>query len=160
MTTSVALAPLTKFLQPGHLVVSAEPMQVTTILGSCIAVCLWDEQRRIGGMNHFMLPHYTGSGISSPRFGDVAMRQLVDNLVALGARPALLQARVFGGACMFVPLMAGASGAPHLGQKNADLALNFLQRAGVRPIQVETGGDRGRKVIFRTDEGTVCLKSI
>lgn len=156
MTGVAAVAPLTKFLQPGHLVVSAEPMVVTTILGSCIAVCLWDEQRRIGGMNHFMLPHNTGSGINSARFGDVAMRQLVDQLVALGARPKLLQARVFGGACM----MVAAPSPNHLGQKNADLALGFLSRAGLRPLQVDIGGNRGRKVIFRTDEGSACLKSI
>lgn len=160
MTGGATAARLTKFLQPGHLVVSAQPMEVTTILGSCIAVSLWDAQRRVGGMNHFMLPHYTGSGISSPRFGDIAMRQLVDGLVALGARTALLEARVFGGACMFAPLKNSPSGAGHLGQKNADLALHFLQRAGLRPIQVETGGNRGRKVVFRTDEGSACLKSI
>lgn len=135
-------------------------MEVTTILGSCVAVSLWDERRRIGGINHFMLPLFTGSGISSPRFGDVAMRQLFEGLTALGARPALLQARVFGGACMFTALNGGSPAATHLGQKNVDLALQFLARAGVRPVQVETGGERGRKVTFRTDEGVACLKSI
>jgi chemotaxis protein CheD len=144
-----------RFLQPGQLIVSSEPMDVTTILGSCVAVCLWDEQRRIGGINHFMLPISSGK-VASPRFGDVAMNRLVDDLRMIGARLPFLQARVFGGACMFTPVQP----AGHLGQKNVDLALAFLTRAGIRTVQTETGGERGRKVVFRTDEGTVCLNSI
>jgi chemotaxis protein CheD len=143
------------FLQPGHLIVSAEPLTVTTILGSCVAVCLWDEQRRVGGINHFMLP-ISGGKTASPRFGDVAMRKLLDDLRAIGARLPFLQARVFGGACMFTPMQS----ASHLGNKNVELALDFLSRTGVKVIEADTGGVRGRKLIFRTDEGTACLKSI
>jgi chemotaxis protein CheD len=145
-----------RFLQPGQLVVSAEPMQITTILGSCVAVCLWDSKRRIGGMNHFMLPIHSGSSVSSPRFGNVAMTQLVDSLRAAGGRLPFLQARVFGGSCMFEQLQS----ATHLGQKNVELALDFLSRNHIDVIQRETGGKRGRKLIYRTDEGSACLISI
>jgi len=145
-----------KFLQPGQLVVSDKPMQVTTILGSCVAVCLFDHKLRIGGVNHFMLPLFSGNGASSARFGDVAMRQLLEGMRALGARIPLLEARVFGGACMF----PGMQSADHLGHKNAELALDFLYRAGIEVVQADTGGDRGRKVIYQTDEGTACLISI
>jgi len=144
-----------RFLQPGHLVVSAEPLVVTTILGSCVAVCLWDEQRRVGGINHFMLP-LSGGKTASPRFGDVAMHKLLDDIRALGARLPFLQARVFGGSCMFAPMQS----ASHLGNKNVELAFDFLSRNGVKVVQADTGGDRGRKITFRTDEGTACLKSI
>ena len=85
-----------RFLQPGHLIVSADPTDVTTILGSCVAVCLWDEQRRIGGINHFMLP-LSGYNAATPRFGDVAMNRLIDDLRAIGGSLPFLQARVFGG---------------------------------------------------------------
>src|ERR1051326_187977 len=54
-----------RFLQPGHLVIATEPMQVTTILGSCVAVCLFDTTKRIGGINHFMLPLAGGRTTSS-----------------------------------------------------------------------------------------------
>jgi len=146
----------TRFLQPGQLVISTEPMQVTTILGSCIAVCLWDVRLRAGGVNHFMLPFHTGSATSSARFGNVAMEQLLGGLRTLGARLPFLQARVFGGACMFEQMKATS----HLGQKNAELALDFLARNGIEIVQVETGGNRGRKLIYRTDEGNACLISI
>ena len=146
----------TRFLQPGHLVIAAQPMEITTIVGSCVAVCLFDVTRRIGGMNHFMLPIASGSSTSSPRFGNVAMTELLDGMRGIGARLPFLQARVFGGACMFKEMQSSA----HLGKKNADLAIDFLARAGVEIVEVDTGGNRGRKLIFRTDEGKACLKSI
>ena len=145
-----------RFLQPGHLVISADPMQVTTILGSCVAVCLFDTTKRVGGINHFMLPLGAGRTTSSPRFGDVAMKELLDGVRNAGARLPFLQARVFGGASMFHEIKLAAT----LGQKNVELALDFLARTGINVIEVDTGGHRGRKLIYRTDEGTVCLKSI
>ena len=145
-----------RFLQPGHLVIATAPMQVTTILGSCVAVCLFDTTKRIGGINHFMLPLGSGRTTSSPRFGDVAMKELLSGVRNAGARLPFLQARVFGGASMFHEFKSGAS----LGQKNVELALEFLGSAGIDIIEAHTGGNRGRKLIYRTDEGTVCLKSI
>jgi chemotaxis protein CheD len=146
-----------RFLQPGHLVISVEPMKITTILGSCVAVCLWDYRKRIGGMNHFMLPMFSGgSAASSPRFGDVAMHQLIEGLRAVGGRLPFMRARVFGGACMFEQMHS----ATHLGQKNADVAIEFLNDTGIEVVQVDTGGKRGRKVMYETEGGTACLMSI
>jgi len=147
---------VSRFLQPGHLVIATEPMQVTTILGSCVAVCLFDTTKGIGGINHFMLPLAGGRTTSSARFGDVAMNELLDGVRNAGARLPFLQARVFGGASMFQEIKSTAS----LGLKNVELALDFLARAGINVIESNTGGHRGRKLIYRTDEGTVCLKSI
>lgn len=145
-----------RFLQPGHLVVSAVPLTVTTILGSCISVCLWDETKRIGGVNHYMLPFAAGGSVASPRYGNVAMDELVAGLCEAGARRALLQARVFGGACMFAQMQS----AHHLGSKNAELALDYLSRRGIEVVQIDVGGTRGRKLSFDTDQGTACLTTI
>ena len=144
------------YLFPGQIFVSAKPARITTILGSCIAVCLYDRSRRIGGMNHFMLPqHAAGSGVSSPRFGDVAMAELFEKLAAAGARVPFLQARIYGGSCMFGPASAG-----HLGQQNERLAREALAARGIAVVDSDTGGARGRKLIFHTDEGTAWLNSI
>jgi len=145
-----------RYLQPGQLLVSALPAAVTTILGSCIAVCLWEPHRGIGGMNHFMLPMNSGSMTASARFGPTAMEQLVEKMRDAGARLPLLRAKVFGGACMFAEMQSSA----HLGQKNADVALDFLKRRGIEIVQTDVGGNHGRKLIFHTDEGTTWLTSI
>ena len=145
-----------RYLQPGQLLVSVTPTSITTILGSCVAVCLWEPQRAVGGMNHFMLPMASGTAAaSSPRFGPAAMEQLLLQLRDAGARVPLLRARVYGGACMFdMPTAA------QLGRKNADVAIAFLQRRGIEIVEIDVGGSRGRKVIFNTDEGTACLTLI
>jgi chemotaxis protein CheD len=144
------------FLQPGHLLVPGAPTTITTILGSCVAVCIWDAGRQVGGMNHFMLPMPAAGSAASPRFGNVAMDELVSRLRAAGGRLPFMRARVFGGACMF----AGMQSAEHLGHKNAELALDFLSRRGIDVVEVEVGGNRGRKLTFNTDEGSVCLTTI
>jgi chemotaxis protein CheD len=145
-----------RFLQPGQLVATDMPTTITTILGSCIAVCMWDPIRRVGGMNHYMLPQQAQGAAVSLRFGVHAMEELITRLRALGARLPLLRARVFGGACMF----PGMQSTQHLGTQNAELALDFLKTRHIDVIDVQIGGNRGRKVIFNTDEGSVCLTSI
>jgi chemotaxis protein CheD len=145
-----------KYVQPGQIHVSAKPTAITTILGSCVAVCLWDEQRQIGGLNHFMLPFTVGTAMASPRFGNVAMEMLLNEMKAAGGRQPLLRARVFGGSCMFEAMRSSA----HLGQKNVDLAMEILTRLRIEVVQVDVGGNRGRKIIFNTDEGSACLISI
>lgn len=145
-----------RFLQPGHLVVSATPLSVTTILGSCVSVCLWDPQKGVGGMNHFMLPMVAGFSASSARFGNVAMEELIIKLGEAGARLPFLRARVFGGACMFKQMQSPS----HLGAKNVAVALDFLSRRGIEIVQSDIGGNRGRKLIFETDLGAICLNKI
>src|SRR5258707_12065678 len=95
------------FLQPGHLAAFAQPAALTTILGSCLSVCLWDARRGQGGMNHFLLPDWAGQSESSARYGDVAVGALVGQPALLGAPTADPQAKLFGGARAAAPLPQG-----------------------------------------------------
>src|SRR5438270_8866832 len=92
------------FLLPGQLHASRTPAQISTILGSCVAICLWDKSSKTGGMNHFLLPgsqDNQGDKESLSRFGDVSTRALLEKLMALGCRRRDLVAKIFGGASMF-----------------------------------------------------------
>ena len=53
---------------PGEYYVSHEDLVIMTVLGSCIAACLWDSRMRVGGMNHFMLPEGDSLDVSG-RYG-------------------------------------------------------------------------------------------
>lgn len=145
-----------RYLQPGHLLIATTPTAITTILGSCVAVCLWDPKRGVGGMNHFILPNMAAGNAASTRFGNTAMEELVANVRGPNGRLPLLRARVFGGACMFESFRTSE----HLGQQNANLAIEFLSRRGIDIVQIDVGGNRGRKLVFHTDEGTACLNTI
>jgi chemotaxis protein CheD len=150
--------PTTKavYLHPGQLFATAEPHAVTTILGSCVAVCLWDAQLGVGGMNHFLLPHFAGSRSTSARFGSVALELLLQKLVGLGARQAALRAKVFGGACVLEALR----GSHPLGDANVDVARRFLRRVEVPIVAEDVGGDQGRKLVFQTDDGSVVVRML
>ena len=71
---------------PGEYFASNESMVIMTVLGSCIAACLWDSRMQVGGMNHFMLPDSGGNGQDSGRYGSYAMELLINEMLKLGAR--------------------------------------------------------------------------
>lgn len=137
------------YLHPGHLVASADPCVVTTILGSCVAVCVYDEMRGIGGVNHYLLPRATGSKPSA-RFGDVATRELIDRVLACGTRRANLRAKLFGGACTIEALQHHVN---NIGNQNAEIALDVLHTERIPIVERDLGGARGRKLVFRTHDG-------
>lgn len=145
------------YLHPGQILASSQPCSVTTILGSCVAVCLWDGEMQVGGINHFLLPHRAGGGSASPRFGNVAMEQLFRGLLAEGARREGLRAKVFGGACVLEALRGlGRS----LGPKNVEVARRFLNEQGIPVVAEDTEGDRGRKLTFRTNDGSATVRML
>jgi chemotaxis protein CheD len=86
---AVEEAPESVYLHPGQIYTDAHAAYVTTVLGSCVAVCLWDPVARVGGMNHFLLPHGKG-----PRYGNEAMTHLVEEMTTRGAFVARMVAKV------------------------------------------------------------------
>ena len=143
----------THYLQPGFLHI-AEDTTISTILGSCVAVCVWDAARRVGGMNHFLLPRGTMTAGSEGRFGETAVPRLIDELLQAGTRRGSLQAKIFGGSC----ITAAPDRHDHLGLKNVNVALEILDRAGIAVVATDVGGARGRKLLFHTGEGTALVR--
>jgi chemotaxis protein CheD len=142
------------YLHPGQVHASVEPAAITTILGSCVTICLWDARLRIGGMNHYLLPDGVESG-GRFRFGVAAIRGLIDGLTRHGSRRHDLQAKVFGGACV---MEAFSNLTQHVGQRNVDLAKSMLENERIATAVWDVGGSRGRKIIFHTDDGTTLVR--
>lgn len=143
------------YLHPGQLFASSEPTVATTVLGSCVSVCLFDAGRGVGGLNHFLLPNLAGGDAASPRFGNVAVQLLIERVISLGACRDQLRAKLFGGACV----IASAEPRPdHLGAKNAWLARELLREAQIPIQECNVGGRRGRKLIFHTGDGLALVK--
>jgi chemotaxis protein CheD len=120
---------------------------LTTILGSCIAACLWDTSIGIGGMNHFLLPGDPGGAGAldlaggSMRYGVYAMELLVNSLLRRGAQRKYLQAKLFGGASM-------VKGLADIGDLNAAFAERYLQAEGIAIIGGSLRGVHGRRIQF------------
>jgi chemotaxis protein CheD len=142
------------YLLPGNIFAHADDYTVLTVLGSCVSVCLWDAPRKIGGINHFMLPFWNGEGLASPRFGNIAIEKLIEKMVGLGADRNRLQAKVFGGGDM----LKSTSAFMNIGQRNIVLAQDQLREAKIPIISADTGGKYGRKLVFNTSSGVVLVK--
>lgn len=142
------------YLHPGDSVATNTPTAIKTILGSCVSVCLWDGDRGVGGMNHFVMPRTWANTPHPGRFGTLAIPRLIDAMVEQGARAGRLQAKVFGGASM----MPGGQARPNqIGFQNIRVATELLERAGIPVVASDVGGARGRKIIFYTDDRSVSL---
>ena len=146
-----------EFLHPGQMCVSSEPCTVTTIAGSCVVVCLWDPILRNGGVTHYILAQWDGTGQPSSRYGDIAIELLVNKMAALGSYRHKLQAHVFGGACMFESLRARKQS---LSGMNIEIALKLLAKYNIKILTQQVGGRKGRKVVFQTFDGSFTVKEV
>jgi chemotaxis protein CheD len=146
------------YLHPGQIFVTVEPATVTTILGSCVSVCLWDAALGIGGINHYLLPTGVATGSNGARYGNIAIRLLLEKLTNAGADVGHLKAKVFGGACV-LDAMRGKGNA-HLGSKNVEVAREYLAEVGIPLITSDVGGDRGRKLIFHPHDGAAFVRHL
>lgn len=142
------------FLLPGAIFVPATEHLVTTILGSCVAVCLWDKERHRGGINHFLLPLWNGDGLPTPKYGNIAIDRLLEKLLQRGANRATLIAKVFGGASMWV----SSGGLLAVGERNVELVKAQLDELRIPIVGADLGGQVGRKVIFNTATGEVWMQ--
>lgn len=144
------------FLYPAALFASSKPHQVSTILGSCVAVCLYDPVLRIGGINHYMLPLWNGQGLASPKYGNIAIEKLIKKMQHLGSKKHNLKAKVFGGGEVITSNISQF----HIGQRNIQLAKDLLKEYNIPIISSSTGGKHGRKIIYFTQTGEVMQRYI
>jgi chemotaxis protein CheD len=139
---------------PGEYFVSDESMVIMTVLGSCIAACLWDSRARIGGMNHFMLPDGDLADASG-RYGSYAMELLINEMLKLGARRETMQAKIFGGAQVMHNFTT-----MNVGERNTHFVLNYLHTERIPIVSEDVLDIYPRKVVFFPVTGKVMVKRL
>ena len=130
---------------------SGDGGSITTILGSCIATCLYDPIARCGGMNHFLLPEGGTGTPQAASFGINAMELLINEMIKQGGQRRRIEAKVFGGARM----IAGLS---DIGARNAEFVLEFLHKDGIVCTGQSLGGMQARRVEFWPESGRARQK--
>ena len=142
-------------LLPAEYVATDQPVALVTLLGSCVAACLYDPAATIGGMNHFMLPGGDTGNSSCARYGMNAMELLINDLLKRGARRSRLQAKVFGGG----NVLNGFYSDP-IGTRNARFVLEYLSAENI-PVRAQDLGDvHARKVGFFPQTGRTLVKRL
>ncbi|MGD0163651.1 MAG: chemotaxis protein CheD [Candidatus Sulfotelmatobacter sp.] len=142
------------FLYPGQVFVTRDPITISTILGSCAAICLWDRHKRVGGMNHYLLPEGLSDGPNRLRYGNVANPELLEQVLALGCETRNLQAKIFGGSSAFAVDLSQS-----VGSRNVEFAESFLRSAGIPVVEREVSGKHGRRLFFQIFDGVTKIKN-
>ena len=151
------------FLQPGEFYFGDGLTRIRTLLGSCVAVVLWQPKLRIGGMCHFMLPHRSrGNGRKQPldgRYAEEAMQMFMDELRRTATSPGQYRARLVGGGRMFEQ-PCNLSGAIDICTRNMEAARELIVHHGFALHSQDMGGHGHRNVIFDLWSGDVWLKRV
>ena len=146
-------------LLPGQYYATSNDKALVTILGSCVAACVYDEEMKIGGMNHFMLPdiHLTSESehCLATKYGVHAMDTLIQKLVSKGARQSKLLAKAFGGGKVLPGFVQ-----QDIGRINAEFVIEYLNNANIPLINSDLMSTYARKIYFFPHEGKVYMKRI
>lgn len=142
---------------PGEYYVSVTNELITTVLGSCISVCIRDAKNGIGGMNHFMLPkdnNVMESVVSdAARYGNFAMEHLINDILHYGGERRNLEFKVFGGGKVLDMKM-------DIGKKNIDFVFEYLKMERFSVSAEDVGDNYPRKVIFYPLTGVARVKKL
>ena len=147
-------------LLPAEYRVTDQPIALVTLLGSCVAACMYDPALGVGGMNHFMLPDAEPASMAaksdgSARYGAHAMELLINDLLKRGARRARLQAKVFGGG----NVLRGFTSDP-IGTRNARFVLDYLGAENIPVVAQDLGDIHPRKVCFFVQTGRALVRHL
>ena len=141
-----------KLLRPGEFCIVTEPAILETLVGSCVCVCLYNFRNGCAAMNHFLRDRPAQDGTADiGEFGSTSTKHIIARLMAIDDAITHYRAMIFGGAAV----LKMASGDSDIGRKNVDMAMKVLADAHIRVAHTEVLGQRGRRVTFETETGTI-----
>lgn len=135
---------------------STRSVEMSTVLGSCVATCLYDPEMQVGAMNHFLLaepPASHSRGEFDVHYGVYLMELLINEMLAQGAAKKRMRAHLYGGANLRPGMM-------RIGTMNAEFARGFLAREGIPLMREDLGGNHARRVDFRPASGQVRCRAV
>lgn len=154
MDSDILSTPRVLHVVQGRVAVSMDPrVMFTTVLGACVAVCLFDPQTKLGGMAHFMFPDGEDYALDETRFCQQAVTSLIAQVRELGGHTNRLHASLFGAA-------NSRHGRRDIGRRNSDSALALIQLQGLPVVMQCLGGGQVRRVRFSPTTGVCVERSI
>lgn len=124
---------------------------ITYALGSCIGICLYDPQIKLGAMVHIMLPINMETGRKNPmKYADTGIRETLRQMEMKGASRSRITAKIAGGAKMF-EITGGSLG--NIGLRNLESVRINLKKEGIRLVKEDVGGSIARTLLFDVSSG-------
>ncbi len=143
-----------KFIHVGEIYIGVEPTEIATVLGSCVAVCLYDRVKKIGSMNHYLVPLWNGNGLQTPKYGNISIPRMIENMQNIGCNIRNLEAKVFGGANIYNTEIENMM----VGKKNIIIAKEILKEYRISISAEDVGGSKGRRILLKSETGKVLLR--
>lgn len=138
--------------------ITSSPNVLRTILGSCIGICLYDEEKKVAGVAHIMLPARKDEKSSPKKYADTAIPMMIEMMVEEGALINKISAKIIGGATMFK--LPDGSKMGEIGKNNAAKVREVLNKNKIKIVSEDVGGDFGRTIDFYAENGEVKVKSL
>jgi two-component system chemotaxis response regulator CheB len=135
------------YLLPGDWAGALAPTHISTLLGSCVAVALYDWRLKSGALNHYLLPEAPVGESESTRYGSIAIPTIVNYMLNNGSTIKSLQAKIYGGG----NVLEGVNFGTTVGTQNILFAEKTLETYRIPIIDSNTGGNLGRKIHLITD---------
>lgn len=152
-----------KNLRPGELITSTEPIIISTILGSCVAVTMFAPHKEIGAACHALLPSIEESRdkqiIEKFKYVDSSIEEMISYFSRKGISVKNIEVKVFGGSDMFDQENRNRDQFS-VGRKNIITAFNIIKERKMDLVNYDVGGPRGRKILFNTQTGQVLVKKL
>ncbi|MFC1523560.1 chemotaxis protein CheD [Thermodesulfobacteriota bacterium] len=154
----------TVFLKPAELWIGTEPVEITTLLGSCVAVTMYNKRFGLAAICHATLPEISpdeSCNDDTERFKFVrcVIPWMHENFNTRGVKPNEIDVKLFGGATQLTQNNHRFQG-HSIGIKNIKLAKELIRQEGLKLSSVNVGGSKGRKIKFISKTGQVLLKYI
>ena len=150
-----SMVPRDTFLEPSRVLVNMEPALITTVVGSAVAVTIWDNARHFGGMCHYIYPEIHEKEKTTVEYGNVAIYVLLKTMHEFGSKMRDLEAQIFGGA-----EPSDSDGRRTNGYENVQSAFRSLQKYRINIVADDTGGHVGRKIAFNTHKNEVVTYKV
>ncbi len=145
------LVPKDYFLRPGYIYLPAKPTTISTVLGSSVAVTLYDKSKKIGGMNHFLYPYIEAKEKTTAQYGNIAILTLIRMMISNGSKSTHLEAQIIGGAFNV------EHSNRNIGSDNHQTAKRILTSKGIKIVSEDIGGELGRKIVFNTGSYEIVI---
>jgi len=141
------------FVQPGYIFASREPHLISTVLGSCVSVCIWDTKLRFGGMNHYVHAKPFKKERTA-HFGSISIPYLIQLMIKLGSQKYNLRAHIIGGA------QNPTTDNSCIGKQNAEIAKKLLKKHNIEIATFDSGDKMGRKIVFDSETGEIVVYKV
>lgn len=143
------------YLKIGYLYITDKETIIETILGTCVGICLYDNVKKIGGMNHYLLGKRKDDDLFSTRYGDVSINEMLRSFRKNGSDFRHLSAMIIGGSTICIDgEFFGVS------RGNIDVAEEILENNKIRVTDKIVGGSLARKVLYNTYKNEIDINFI